>query len=217
MYTICLVILWVQIFTNQFWNMNVAYQFHHSSWVERHSDLVWTWWLVSSLGPRPKTNPSMNCFQYRMEVIYAPDEVWGWDYLVNSCGARGVSGCTAFCLATSKERQWCEPIRGQITLKKSAIDLMAWLSPLQTEFPRTWKNAVPLWQVPISQTSHSMAEVHSTQPQQIICPNQIIVQQIHFALSGNQMCTLVSYMSTCNSPATEVHCVLCTLLLYLWW
>ena len=30
-----------------------------------------------SLGPRPKTNPSADHFQYC--VIYAPDEVWGQD------------------------------------------------------------------------------------------------------------------------------------------
>ena len=36
-----------------------------------------------SLGPRPKTNPSADHFQlmlYILEVIYAPNEVWGRDY-----------------------------------------------------------------------------------------------------------------------------------------
>ena len=40
----------------------------------------------ASLGPRPKTNPSTDRFQYRargvfprviLQVIHAPDEVWG--------------------------------------------------------------------------------------------------------------------------------------------
>ena len=38
---------------------------------------------MGSLGQRPKTNPSADHFQYRvlgiLEVIYAPDEVWGQD------------------------------------------------------------------------------------------------------------------------------------------
>ena len=37
-------------------------------------------WLHISLGPRPKTNPSADRFQYPciiLEAIYAPDEVWG--------------------------------------------------------------------------------------------------------------------------------------------
>ena len=36
---------------------------------------------AGSLGPRPKTNPSVDRFQYRviLEAIYAPDEVWGRD------------------------------------------------------------------------------------------------------------------------------------------
>ena len=37
-----------------------------------------------SLGPRPKTNPSTECFQYRTRYtgsdIRTPDEVWGRDY-----------------------------------------------------------------------------------------------------------------------------------------
>ena len=35
----------------------------------------------ASFGPRPKTNPSVYRFQYHviLEVIYAPDEVWGRD------------------------------------------------------------------------------------------------------------------------------------------
>ena len=38
-------------------------------------------YLQSSLGP--KTNPSADHFQYCiiLKVIYAPDEVWGRDYL----------------------------------------------------------------------------------------------------------------------------------------
>ena len=38
---------------------------------------------LGSLGPRPKTNPSMDHFQYRthviLEAIYVLDEVWGRD------------------------------------------------------------------------------------------------------------------------------------------
>ena len=36
----------------------------------------------TSLGPKPKTNPSMDRFQYRvvLEAIYTPNEVWGQDY-----------------------------------------------------------------------------------------------------------------------------------------
>ena len=35
-----------------------------------------------SLGPRPKTNPSVDRFQYRTwgRKQYTPDEVWGRDY-----------------------------------------------------------------------------------------------------------------------------------------
>ena len=44
--------------------------------------------LMPSLGPRPKTNPSVNRFQYHvrviLEAIYAPDEVWGRSRLVNA-------------------------------------------------------------------------------------------------------------------------------------
>ena len=40
--------------------------------------------LISSLGPRPKTNPSADRFQYHvwviLEAIYTLDEVWGRDY-----------------------------------------------------------------------------------------------------------------------------------------
>ena len=39
-------------------------------------------WLHISLGPRPKTNPSADHFQYTrviLEAIYALDEVWGRD------------------------------------------------------------------------------------------------------------------------------------------
>ena len=33
-----------------------------------------------SLGARPKTNPSVDYFQYRMrEAIYVPDDVWELD------------------------------------------------------------------------------------------------------------------------------------------
>ena len=43
---------------------------------------------MPSLGPRPKTNPSVNRFQYHvrviLEAIYAPDEVWGRSRLVNA-------------------------------------------------------------------------------------------------------------------------------------
>ena len=45
--------------------------------------------IHTSLGPRPKTNPSADRFQYRtfsiifphviLEAIYMPDEVWGRD------------------------------------------------------------------------------------------------------------------------------------------
>jgi len=38
--------------------------------------------LVPSLGPRPKTNPSADRFQFsrvKLETIYTPDEVWGRD------------------------------------------------------------------------------------------------------------------------------------------
>ena len=39
---------------------------------------------IASLGPKPKTNPSADCFQYSarhviLEAIYALDEVWGRD------------------------------------------------------------------------------------------------------------------------------------------
>ena len=43
---------------------------------------------MPSLGPRPKTNPGVNRFQYHvrviLEAIYAPDEVWGRSRLVNA-------------------------------------------------------------------------------------------------------------------------------------
>ena len=35
--------------------------------------------ISTSLGPRPKTNPNADRFQYILEAIYAPDEVWGRD------------------------------------------------------------------------------------------------------------------------------------------
>ena len=39
--------------------------------------------VLISLRPRPKTNPSPDHFQY-LEAIYAPDEVWGRDYILIS-------------------------------------------------------------------------------------------------------------------------------------
>ena len=43
-----------------------------------------------SLGPRPKTNPSADCFQYHAwgvipEAIYAPDEVWMYFMYLQHC------------------------------------------------------------------------------------------------------------------------------------
>ena len=59
--------------------------------------------VVGSLGPRHKTNPSADRFQYRahfpcviLEVIYAPDEVWGRDHIV-SLGLLRSSGTLTQC------------------------------------------------------------------------------------------------------------------------
>ena len=44
--------------------------------------------LISSLGLRSKTNPSMDHFQYHawviLEAIYVLDEVWGRDYVISA-------------------------------------------------------------------------------------------------------------------------------------
>ena len=60
-----------------------------------------------SRGPRPKTNPSADRFQYRargviLEAIYAPDEVWGRDYSKPRCRANMATLYTPTCPTCSE-------------------------------------------------------------------------------------------------------------------
>ena len=64
----------------------------------------------TSLGPRPQTNPSADCFQCLrviLEEIYAPDEVWGRDYHQTTC---------LFCLCHLPITSWSHGKRYQHTV-----------------------------------------------------------------------------------------------------